>query len=159
MPDATAITVRRFSPGRCPTPNEHRAKRDRVRPGQACRGIALTAFSQLGSCGLFSAGAQGWQGWSRRRRRGRWHRRKEAYFSLVDIIAGGGSWQALLATVRDELLVPVLEMNEYRSGNEAVYYRDSDRDAAIHLETFEIGRTGTQDWTNTINGLAIGDRS
>ena len=84
---------------------------------------------------------------------------EEAYFDLVDIIAGGGSWQALLATVRDELLVPVLEMNECRSGGEAVYYRDSERDDATHLDTFEIGRTGTQDWTNTINGLVIGDRS
>lgn len=84
---------------------------------------------------------------------------EEAYFSLVDIIAGGGSWQALLATVRDELLVPVLEMNECRSGDEAVYYRDSERGEAILLDTFEIGRTGTQDWTNTINGLVIGDRS
>ncbi|KAK3896526.1 hypothetical protein C8A05DRAFT_20508 [Staphylotrichum tortipilum] len=83
---------------------------------------------------------------------------EEAYFSLVDIISGGGSWQALLATVRDELLVPVLEMNECRSGDEAVYYRDSERDDAIHLDTFEIGWTGIQDWTNTINDLVIGDK-
>ena len=58
-----------------------------------------------------------------------------------------------------QLLVPVLDMNECRSGDEAVYYRGSERDDAIHLDSFEIGQTGTQDWTNTINGLVIGDRS
>ncbi|KAK0739024.1 hypothetical protein B0T21DRAFT_361775 [Apiosordaria backusii] len=84
---------------------------------------------------------------------------EEAYFSLVDIMAGGGSWQALLATVRDEFLVPVLEMNKCLSGDKAVHYRDSEGDDAIYLDTFEIGRTGTQDWTNKINGLVIGDRS
>ncbi|KAL8378037.1 hypothetical protein RB595_008638 [Gaeumannomyces hyphopodioides] len=84
---------------------------------------------------------------------------EEACFSLVDIISGGGSWQALLATVRDELLVPELEMDKCRSGGEAVYCRDSERDDADLLDTFDIGWTGTEDWTDTINSLVIGDRS
>jgi hypothetical protein len=84
---------------------------------------------------------------------------EKAYFCLVDIMAGGGSWQALLATVRGELLVPVLEMEDCSLGDERLYYRDSERDDARYLDTFEIGRTGTEDWTNMINGLVIGDRS
>ncbi|KAL2166135.1 hypothetical protein VTG60DRAFT_3251 [Thermothelomyces hinnuleus] len=83
---------------------------------------------------------------------------EEAYFSLVDIIAGGGSWQALLATVRDKLSVLVLTMDSCRWGNKEVYYRQSEGDDATYLDIFEIGQT-MRDWTDAINGLVIRDRS
>ncbi|KAK4032187.1 hypothetical protein C8A01DRAFT_50966 [Parachaetomium inaequale] len=70
---------------------------------------------------------------------------EEAYLSSMDIIAEGGSWQALLATVQDEL-----------SGKE-VYYHKRESDGATFLDRFKIGRT-MQSWTDTINGIVIGDR-
>lgn len=82
---------------------------------------------------------------------------EEAYFSLVDIISEGGSWQALLATVRDELSVQVLTMDKCRSGDKEVYYCESESDDTTYLDSFEIGPT-IRDWTDAINGLVIGDR-
>jgi hypothetical protein len=82
---------------------------------------------------------------------------EEAYFSRVDIIAEGGSWQALLAIVRDELSALILTMNNCCSEDKEVYYRKSGSDGATFLDSFESGRT-LQSWTDAISGLEIGDR-
>ncbi|KAK4185910.1 hypothetical protein QBC35DRAFT_516576 [Podospora australis] len=81
---------------------------------------------------------------------------EEVCFDVVDIIAEGGSWQALLATMRDELSVQVLTMDNCRWGGKEVYYRESENDDATYLDSFETGQT-MEDWTDTINNLVIGD--
>lgn len=82
---------------------------------------------------------------------------EEVYFSLVDLISEGGTWQSLLATVRDKLSIQVLTMESCLSAEKEVYCAGSGSDDAGYLERFEISGT-RQDWTDAINDITIGKR-
>lgn len=82
---------------------------------------------------------------------------EEVCFSLVDLISEGGTWQSLLATVRDKLSIQVLTMENCLSAEKKVYCGESGSDDAGYLERFEISGT-RQDWTDAINDITIGKR-
>lgn len=82
---------------------------------------------------------------------------EEVSFALVDIISEGGSWQSLLATIRDNLSIRVLTIDDCLSADKAIYYRESGSDDAAYLKSFEISGP-RQDWTDAINGITIGNR-
>lgn len=82
---------------------------------------------------------------------------EEVCFSLVDLISEGGTWQSLLATVRDKLSIQVLTMENCLSAEKEVYCRESGSDDAGYLDRFEISGT-RQDWTDAINDITIGKR-
>ncbi|KAK3364668.1 hypothetical protein B0T25DRAFT_70875 [Lasiosphaeria hispida] len=80
---------------------------------------------------------------------------EEVSFALVDIISEGGSWQSLLATMRDNLSIRVMTMDDCLSADKDIYYRESESDDAAYLKSFEISGL-RQDWTDAINGITIG---
>ncbi|KAK3370962.1 hypothetical protein B0T24DRAFT_627460 [Lasiosphaeria ovina] len=82
---------------------------------------------------------------------------EEVCFSLVGIISEGGSWQSLLATVRDKLSIQVLTMENCLSVDNDVYCRESGSDDTAYVKSFEISGP-RQDWTDAINGITIGNR-
>ncbi|KAK3368711.1 hypothetical protein B0H63DRAFT_489006 [Podospora didyma] len=82
---------------------------------------------------------------------------EEVSFSLINIISEGGSWQSLLATMRDELSIRVLTMENCLSADEDVYYRERGSDDVTYLKGFEISGP-RQDWTDAINGITIGNK-
>lgn len=79
---------------------------------------------------------------------------EEVEFSTVNIIPGGGTWQSLLATVRDELTVQVLSMTDCMLVERRVSCRAGESDDASYLDAFEISGT-RQDWADAIHNIVI----
>ncbi|KAM7182644.1 hypothetical protein V8F33_014143 [Rhypophila sp. PSN 637] len=81
---------------------------------------------------------------------------EEVEFSVVNMIPGGGTWQSLLAMVRDELTLQVLSMTRCMAAEIRVCCRESESDGAPYLEAFEISGT-RQDWTEAVKDIVIGN--
>lgn len=80
---------------------------------------------------------------------------EEVQFSAINILPGGGTWQALLGTVRDKLSIRVLGMDKCLLAEEEVHCRSEENEVVTWLDRFEISGT-RQDWTDAIDDIVIG---